>query len=289
MSEQAWENMTMIRQSQSLVLFLLYSVAIIAGIGCNSGKIQSPTFSNDGHVVAFFDYKYEQVYFADSQGSRMIGKGNRLAMSRDGRYVLTIQASDVYVQGGDAMTLYEVATGKHFTAAVPDGHPMFTQGAPAQRRGWPSDSTVEVYIQNGPVVTFGLDTLYFRWRPNAEWTKATCPSDSSRAQMEVYKIHHGPLENPTVEFGSDGWNARRTIWVAPDGKTVELLRQDDIPARMCWLVVDSPLLDFDTFTRLYHEQIVVDTKGEDQSKPKAQLAALISQRQAATTRPAESK
>jgi hypothetical protein len=109
------------------------------------------------------------------------------------------------------------------------------------------------------------------------WHRAEVECRGAKITVTIDKTPVMSVEDKALASGRVGLG-RRTIWVAPDGKTVELLRQDDIPARMYWLVIDSPLLDHDTFSRLYHEQIVADMKVEDQSTPKARLAALMRHR-----------
>jgi hypothetical protein len=44
-----------------------------------------------------------------------------------------------------------------------------------------------------------------------------------------------------VAFGPDGWNARRTVWVRPDGSVVEISRQNDVPVMAVATVALFPI------------------------------------------------
>jgi hypothetical protein len=267
------------------------------GPGINSGRVQSPTLSDDGKTLAFFDCEYENVYVADAKGVRHVAQANRYALSRSGRYVLSVKATAVVLQAGDAATLYDVRSGEQFSMTLPAAPDAWKNDHPFGKHDWPETFGFEVFIEDAPAVVFGLPAaegkgnpdgalntrmVYLRWQPGGAWTSVVRPSAMLAAPMHTHNVVRGGSEDvPIVEFGCDGINARRTVWVRPDGSDLEVLRQNNVPVQTAGYLALLPIFFWNP---MYWMGAFVPSSGleaQDQTKANARLAELIARRRAA--------
>jgi hypothetical protein len=274
--------------------------------------------SDDGQVIAFSDRYYAQVCVADAKGVRKVADAQRFALSRDGRYVLTVDSTSHSLQAGLPVTIREVAGGKSYHAVLPDAPPeaLF----PSDHRAWPEEYPSEVFIEPGPAVVFSLmsfrerssaaatspagamarleamtkaaatppaswkstgpveNAIYLRWQPDRPWQNVDRPNDQFRTVLQPIAAGSSPAALPIVEFGCDGWNPRRTVWVRPDGNTVELLRQNDAPGRLLIMLPWMPLLFWNPMYWAYATRPALDAAATDQTQPKARVEELVRQR-----------
>lgn len=224
------------------------TLSVIMLSGCQSGRVGYAQFGRDGSLVAFQDDRYRLVYVANEAGVRCIGSGE-FALSYDGRYVLLLKPplgdwSEPEYEKGNRVQLYDVQSRRRWHSKLPIGIPADAVfGGDVE----PSDDEgreagpVRVFFDEGPTVTIGpVDGAYWAWRPPASWKQAERPLTSPRPLPFPFRGRFGRRSRSLVQLGSDGWNARRTVWVQPDGSTLELLRQDDAPLWVGGLLLASP-------------------------------------------------
>jgi hypothetical protein len=283
-----------------LPAFLLgFALSGLGGAGCapgiNSGCVESPTLSDDGETLAFSDG--ENVYVADSKGVRHVAQANRYALSRSGRFVLSIKATAWIIQAGDVATLCDVGSGKQFSMTLPEAPDAWKAKHPSGAHDWPETFGFEVFVEDAPAVVFGLPAaegkgttdgalnsrmIYLRWQPGGDWTSVARPPASLAARMHKHNVSLGGREDlPIVEFGCDGINARRTVWVRPDGSTLEVLRQNDVPVRTAEYVAALPIFFWNPMYWAGAFQPARGLEAQDQTKPNARLAELVARRKAA--------
>lgn len=294
----------------------LAALALLAvAAGCNSGRVDNPVFSDDGQVVVFGDsWGYEAVYVANSKGVQRVSNDRRnYALSRDGRYVLSLGG----LASKSRVTIYEIPTGKRYDSKIPEeafdrdqgcylliGYTgeVFIEPSPAvvftlNARHWrvpvkpipatlPSSEEATAKCRASQPVTPKLATtdpkIYLRWQPGREWlVELKRPDEKYRAVLPpVDSADSKSQMNPIVEFGCDGWNARRTIWVRPDGSTMELLRQNDVLPRLSIIVPFMPVFFWNGYYWFTFMGPCCDIVIKDQTDPKARLKELIRERKA---------
>jgi hypothetical protein len=265
------------------------ALAAIAGSGCQSGIVDSPLFSADLQVIAFLDKWHPEVYVADARGCRDVGKANHFALSRNGNYVLAIDARESWLSVGDTLTLYEVSTGRRFKTALPEV--AKARDVEPDKWQWACRSPdPEVFImEDEPGVVFGLAVgkdagppdpkrVYFRWRPDGGWQTVERPPERLVVQLRQHFARIPIQLLPIVEFGPDGLNARHAVWVRPDGSTVELLRNNDRVRDLAFLTAFLPTIFFNPYYLPSAGPVLQEFGTEDQARPKARLTELLAQK-----------
>jgi hypothetical protein len=249
------------RLSTVAVVPLVGSCACING--CTNGRIGGISPPDESCVVY---HLHGALRVTDLKGTRKLGSVDDYGyyqelFSRDGRWLL-ISGGDYQDGGwrraGDRLTLYETRTAERFDSELPfnivpgsipwdtpagTGIDYFrkTHDLAQEYRGNPAimaRSPVPVYIDEWSRVWFGpIDDCFDVWSPRAAGrTWDDWPADQASPPPDG-KFDRGLMDTRQERFSSefvivipfDGWNARRTVWVRPDGEVVELGRQNDGP------------------------------------------------------------
>lgn len=225
-------------------------LGLLVSTGCaQSGQIGFVCSSADGWILAFQDVVYHTIWVADRDTVRPVAKGigDGLALSPDGRYVFVITHSDPernFSGFGDQFELLDLTTGDRWGGIGP----------------WPTD----VGRWHARLL-FEPDGSFILWIDPEAYSKVT---EDGPATLPVdlgwrYAVGEGfeiieqlpsggrPLGWSTngfdsqraaiVPIGYDGWNAARQIWVRPDGSTMEIARQNDLPFMVPRAIVLAPL------------------------------------------------
>ncbi len=208
-------------------------------MGCQSGVPEYVLFNDDRDVIAYADSKYPTVYAADKKGIVAVGQGNAY-LSVDGRYLVLLDhdRKDGYSYlEGERIVIHHVPTRRSFTTRLPVSF---------------IDHDLKMMIAEGPQLYIAIrhsGERQMSWSPWAGWGLAKIPESLQVVPMRSsldskskydHGIRHG-LSNPIV-LKPDAWNARRTVWVRPNGETQELLRQNDVPLKVSELVALSPVI-----------------------------------------------
>lgn len=229
-------------------------VAAAGVCGCQSGRIGEIQIRQDGWVLAFRDSKYGTVYVANDRGVRRVGEGDYVLSTDGTRFALFKRTSgDVEWPGywsGDELVLYHVPTGKCQRLLLPVDIPrvalIWAINRPVSVRAADREPSplfpegVGVFFEGESGVTLGpLEGEYWRWSETAGWETAARPE--AEKCLIVSPEGRGQEQRPfLVQLGPDGWNARRTVWIRPDGTSVELLRQNDVLPSVLGLAVVFP-------------------------------------------------
>jgi hypothetical protein len=241
-----------VKRPFSLLIFCLGALG-----GCQSGRVGQAQFSDDGSVLAFRDAERDTVYVADGRCVQGAGTGDFL-LSADGHLLLIIRRrpgteSSPGYRAADHLRLRETATARWHDTSLPFDIPTglipryeVLRCAETKREAEPNpfrflQETTEVFFGAGPTVTFGpIEDEYWCWSPQSGWHLTARP-DAPGLDIAA-QVRRGVKQRRwLVQLGPDGWNARRTVWVRPDGSTLELLRQNTVLARLCPLVLCSPV------------------------------------------------
>ncbi len=267
-----------------------WSLAVLAAVmpsvvGCSSGIVGEYGLSDDGQVIAYEDAAWGILSVADGSRKRLVGSpafSGGFVLSGDGNYLLmaTERSRDIELdQPRYGFLLRDTHSWTHWHLPPPATDRNLLSG-------------LKVYFAPGPEITLawpGRDTdeatPYRRWSAEAGWQ----PTDDLPAGDGRYFTDKGHVgdEHPFVLLPAAGWVARRTVWVTPAGDTVELLRQNDVPAHMLVSGALPPLRSAlpRSTKRLRKLRQDEDVKGLS-SNAQARLEALIRERKPAT-RPAE--
>jgi len=218
--------------------------------GClSTGTVITSATSLDGSVLAFQDRHYDNIYVADASGVRWVGNsrhgfslspsGDRIVWF-DGWVDVSARDPKQQVPWPRVMVVHYVATRKTIRVETPKvedtGGAQFDPAASFDPGGdiilW-SDGKPITTPSPGPLTDF---VYFLRWSPKSGWSVCERPPrDWFYADLVGYDDKNSPL----VMFRSDWLNARRTIWVRPDGSTLEVARQND--------AIIGPLVWYATF------------------------------------------
>jgi hypothetical protein len=66
------------------------------------------------------------------------------------------------------------------------------------------------------------------WSEKDGWRETTEKPADSIVSKDIRAWEEASPDNPLVEYGRDGWNARRTVWVRPDGSVLEITRDNSV-------------------------------------------------------------
>lgn len=217
-------------------------VAAAGASGCQSGRIGEIQIRQDGWVLAFRDSKYETVYVADDRGVRRLSEGDYVLSADGTRLALfkRISGDDEWpgYWSGDKLELWHLTTGKCQRLRLPVDIPRDALVRPADRPVSVDEADHEpsplfpegvgVFFEGQSAITLGpLGGEYWHWSESVGWK--TCVRPSTEKSLIVSPERRGQEQRPfLIELGPDRWNARRTVWVRPDGTCVELLRQNDV-------------------------------------------------------------
>ncbi|MCG3180737.1 MAG: hypothetical protein BIFFINMI_03100 [Phycisphaerae bacterium] len=259
-------------------IFALPAAWIVGLAGCSSGQVGGWATTADGWTLLFDDAGYDDaMMLADRRGVRRIeyghSSGNWLAgFGQDEQTVLLVERLHEDPDGGppSRLILVDLRTGRQYRLSAPSV-------------GW-----IE-WIAAGPGLTVSLWVRNDRESPAWRWTTEQGWQQVEKVSGKLLAFADSRLsDSPLVTFPCDGWNARRTVWVRPDGWVQELLRQNDVWPKVVQAVVLTPVVIWNSF--LFDVVWGMECDGlraEDQSEAKHRLQKLIDQRKAATTQPEE--
>jgi hypothetical protein len=178
------------------------------------------------------------VYAADERGVWTAGIGEVATdLSRDGRYLVLFKCGFCAIPETDAgkpMILCDIRARRRYSTRLP-------------RELTPKGSSYEtVYFDDKLAVTFefgGGDCL--SWSQSRGWEESRHPLSRLKAtgtDRDVSSFDEESAGHPSlVVLGPDGWNARRTVWIRPDGSTQEILRDNSVFTTVAALAVFSPV------------------------------------------------
>lgn len=251
--------------------FALGVIVILAAAGCQTGHIHCAQVSADGQVLVFFGCGDDTICVATTAGIRRIKADGNYYLDPGGRWLLVFDFTDwrTLYCGGDHLTLIRLTDHHRYETRVPlalmsdvtvpeDG----CTSAPAKRDGTdePTDAEdrVRFFFSDEPGIMIGpipAGNRYCRWRASdqgpGEWSclpeqEAMKDIPAGIAVLVVPTADEVREPPPcVVEIPSDGWIALRTIWVLPDGSTMELVRKNDAPLRVlyaCAMTIVAPIV-----------------------------------------------
>ena len=237
--------------------------------GCSSGRIRNVQVSDDGRILAF---QYNQTwppggsiaYVVDSAGVQSTEIEAPFVLDPKGRWLLLLpcQASGVFGLDG-RLVLLSLETRTRYETRLPfdvswdyiNVAIRSSEYKSAETGSAPSAlqlSGVTVVFKDRPEILIGPlppEDRYWRWDAQANWAdewRCISPQEADDCRTPdhaVRRITWGEnysLVDYTVEMPSDGFTALRTIWVRPDGSTLELTRKNDAP--FCFLVAGGVTL-----------------------------------------------
>ncbi len=257
------------------------TLALMApGCKMSSGRVGAIAMSDDGTVLAFEDEIYREVYVADGKSVRHFGGSCRFALSHNGSYLLMVNSKDYRLNGGDELILCEVASGKRWTTTLPQVKievisKKFEYDGPYEQ------FDCLFHVDDTPAITIvlpeGVSRSCIRWEPGGDWKDIESPADMRKTPFAEY----GEKQSLIVQFPRKGIDDKHTVWVRPDGKVVELLRNNEGPLFVVLMPVAfwNPIYWVDLALHFDTTAIVQD---ED---PNVRLAKLIAARKAAATQP----
>ena len=201
--------------------------------------------------LAFVDGIYPNIYVADNRSVRLVAfypsiypSSSPISISPDGNRVVWFE--DLKKDSGrfGTMGMFDTRTSISQRVAIPSNGgnlPLSVLFEPT--------SNVILSCNGGKILSWSNNAGWHELTelpkdavPNERLTKGEIvPIDNADyAGTEPFSVRHS--RPPLVEFACDGWNARRTVWVRPDGTVVELLRENDLPLRAAWTTIWTPLL-----------------------------------------------
>jgi len=266
-------------------LLAVLAAGLTSAAGCSSGIVGHYCLSADGQVIAYEDAAWGVLSVSDGSRPRLArvpAFPGAFVLSDDGNYLLVARERCLDVDNHPpryGFYLRDTHSRRHWHLPPPvtDGNSL---------------SGLKVYFQPGPVLTLAWpdrDTdeaaPYRRWSAEAGWQATDhLPAGDGRYFADKGRVGD---EHPFVFLPAAGWIARRTVWVTPAGDTVELLRQNDVPAYMLvgGLLSKREVIPCDTtpLLALRPEEDVTDLTANSQ----ARLDALIQQRKASAPSPEE--
>lgn len=272
----------------------LQRLAPLAGVlfltACQSGRIGHTQFSADGTVVAFADAHYPAVYVADDRRVVKVGRGSFL-LSADGSLLVLMDDDGMPGQWegfecGAKLTLHHIASGKRLVTHIPFDLPGYLlserQIRPARGNGTERAHDMRflserfaVFFEGGFQVTLGpVIEGYWSWAPNVGWRISEQPSVAGQYVEDWLE----PAADVLIQRAPDGWNARRTVWIRPDGSTVELLRQNDVLPRMLGLGTLAPVQLLSPLWHFSIAQQVHELSPQDEDKSRAEYRRILARR-----------
>jgi hypothetical protein len=251
----------------------LIPILMCPALGCQSGSVISVQTSRDGDVLVFQDAAYRTVYAASARGVQRLGEDGTFTLSPDGRWVLIFQQpSNTQWRGGyskgDRLTLVHLDTPEQYVTTLPfdipagllpgsGDHSPTASASSISDDGRPRDrEAVKVCFGDAEIHIGLIDETCWRWRPRLSLADAwdTRPAtechgarlgEANACILPDRYVTHDIDHDHLVVLPSDGWNALRTVWVRPDGSSVELLRKNDAPLQFliaCVVTVGAPVI-----------------------------------------------
>ena len=275
------------------------AVTLLASLltGCMSCGVVGDqfAFSQDGRVLAFRDPAHGHLYVADSQGLRWVATSPlSFHLSRSGDRLMWFEDWGAPVPWPGTMAIHYVAERRTRRVKTPE-----LTGVSLETRGesYFFDPAGAVVVQvkcyqqgNDPSARLVRLVKRFRWSPEDGWGDCAPPpaewAPASRPPPTGQETH-------LVELGPDGWNARRTVWVRPDGSTLEIARQNDLMPLMLIYVAAFPVY---AWQPAYWGSMISNPQGlarelkpVDNTTAQARLARLIAERKATQCEPPVSR
>jgi hypothetical protein len=240
-------------------LLLLVGIALACASGCQSGWVTNVQQSSDGKVIAFTDLRYGQLYVADSRGVRSLRNAINYVLSPDGNWLVTSVKPDSlwdrgeWFEDGDLLLLYDVKNDRIYSTPIPSTGRLNPARSATEVRlsatqpsiGFAGDGLPRIGVSiicfgPGSQLTYGpVSGFYWTWKPEDKsgvvWTKtpeaspaAAIPPSGITVPFDSYTQ---TIDKPDciVAIPCDGWNAPTTVWIRPDGSTLELTRKNDSP------------------------------------------------------------
>lgn len=201
------------------------AASLLAVVGCQSGRVSDVLVNDDGEIISFVGgggLGSPGVCVADRHGVRTVatGYGHRV-LSRDGRFLLFVRGG---FDAGSELLLHDIAAKRSYHTRLPRS---FIVGR------------VGVLFGDGPSVIVCESEVFLRWDPTGGWQNIENPA--GQLQIVPDSCSAEPLPPNIVTLAPDGWNARRTVWIRPNGATLELVRQNHAPLNIAILVGLAPL------------------------------------------------
>lgn len=290
------------------VWLLLLVPAALAG-GCMSGRADLAAISQDGRVLVFKDC--HGLYVVDGNRTRRLGFTlGQLYLSEDGDRLVWF---DGLSEQHCSMVLYhphedrrdEVQLPGNERSRYPDAVMFGSSGRlmlkfvvypnppPGSSVVPPTPPDLSAGVHEPPPAK--PETRFYCWSAKTRWTRGDQPMKGFMppAHTDGYYGFMGiapkrldepndAREFPLVEFGADGWNARRTVWVRPNGSVLEISRQNDILGKALVNIAAFPLLFWDYWYlgALVNspQEACSDLKVTDNSAAQAKLDRLVRER-----------
>ncbi len=203
--------------------------------GCmSSGIIREGdfAFSRDGRTLAFADNS--DKYVADAHGVRWIAAAyescsDKFQLSQSGDQIVWFEDNQSIYHYPRKMVVYRVADGSILRVKTPEPTRPVEGYRDFEVYFDPSGGIVLKItywrLDNGSPRHGVTEVMWHRWSPGGVWSETHQPPADWASALHPKQTD---VEIPLAQFGPDGWNARRTIWVRPDGSTLEVARQNDI-------------------------------------------------------------
>ncbi len=229
----------------------LLIAALLAG--CQSGAVQLADASEDQRVVAFYDMYHDRVYVARGDKVQLMGRWQEFQLSDDGHWLLLGRRAYHQLGGwasdlARSFVLRNLDDGRRWDVSFspelgprPSLGPLYVAAGPrlaVRVHGQESDTDPD---PAAPPAAEPPEEVW-TWSPDTGWQRA----ESWPADLKIVLAGSGePTRNideaGLVTLPPKGLSPFRTVWVRPDGSTMEVLRQTDGLIRVAGLIVGGPL------------------------------------------------
>ena len=284
MNKKPRRNVCELRRSAAELVWALFLAPLLSGC-MSSGRVGDFAFSEDGRVLAFAEPQHRHLYVADARGLRWLAAHYcEFYLDQAGDRVVWLEDWGSPEPWPGTMAIHYVTDRRTRRVKIPQlTHVSSETGGRGiyfdpgggivlkATRFWRSDDQPARYIK---------EIKYLRWSAEGGW------SERGRPPSKWVPAPNQSLEDaevPLVEFGPDGWNARRTVWVRLDGSTLEIARQNDIlPLSLLYVAlfpVYAPHAAYWGGLITNPQGIAKQLKPVDNSAAEARLKRLIAERQ----------
>jgi hypothetical protein len=257
-------------------------LGLLMSTGClQSAYLRDACSSDDGWVIAFQDDCHKTVWVADRDSHRPIaqGTGSGLMLSPNGRFLLLLThdpSNVLHSCVGNRMQLIDLTTNETWNAIAPWPEDLFRDDATVQID---PDGSFTLWVSPRPSFesnedVFGIiDGSARGWRYTIG--KGIEPTDHAPTNAKHFGWSTNGFNGKRVDIERidyDGWNARRQIWIRPDGSTMEIARQNDLPLMVPRAIVTLPLSLFNYF--MLSDTVYVVSSFVAIGEPQKQLARI---------------
>jgi hypothetical protein len=248
-----------VKSRQNLGSFCFISLAATAclAVGCHTGSISHCQLSTDEQALAFRESN-GLICIADDRGVRAVSGDDLFCLSPSGKWLLLLKQKGRHKRGfeftaGGHITFIDLTSRSEFKTALPCDIPSGYREFGNRADWWTLESKKKALDvpDNHAIQVIFTDCSEFYIGPiwRSYWKCYVGPRSSKWEQVLPEDIPHvtsdtsnsrslkdcsqsaslGTPHAPLVQLPCDGKIARRTLWVRPDGSTLEVTRQNDVP------------------------------------------------------------